>query len=193
MNATDNNTRRQQTDTAVGRAQAQVNQYVSELTALSQDPDTEQVVQTTCRAVREILFSALEHAPLTPTGVTRADVTLRRATSVAAHEAQQAARTAIECNITAANPHRSIEEHPHEWLHRIAPTLTAAAKALRDIYSSLLLASTESLREDQDTKPARQQAISLSNHVAAVLDTTTNTGAVRERMPSILERMPSIP
>ena len=185
MTAIDKNTRRRQTDKAVADAQARVNRYVSDLTAISQDPSPERVTEITVLTVREILFAALQHAPVTDTRHAQADATLRQAATIAALQAREAVHPAAACNITAHRPRRLVVERREEWVHRMAPTLTAAGQAVRDVYRAVLMACTDSLGRHADTKQARQQAVDLCAHVSAVIDAATNADAIRERMPAL--------
>lgn len=181
----DQQTRRQHTDRAIADAQGRVNQYLKELTAISGDPSPERTAEITVSAATDVLFSALQHAAVTDTGHTQADTTLRQAITLAALKAREAVSPTVDCNLTSNKPARLLLESQEEWLHRMAPNLTAAGQAVRDVYRAILVASTDSLRKRSDTKRAGQQAINLATHVSTVVDATTNLDELRTKMPPI--------
>ena len=180
-------TRRKQTDRAISDARARINRYSAELQAISKDPSQERLTEITVQTVREVLFAALQHAPLTDTSHAQADDSLRQAATIAALQAREAVHPTVECNINAARPRRLIAENQEEWMYRMSHTLSEAGQGIRDVYKAVLMACTGSIRRNFDTKEAGEQALSLASHVSAVIDTATNVDAVRERLPAVPE------
>ena len=175
---------REQTDHAISEARGHIRRYVAQLSQISTTHTQDQLTEITTQTVREVLFSALQHAPIKEIGHAYADTTLRQAASIAALKAREAVHPAVFCNITASRLHRHITESTADWLHRNAPVLQAAGQGIRDVYQALLMACTDALQYHQDTKPARQQAVDLAAHIRTVFDIVTNVEAVRERMPT---------
>ena len=189
--STADQTRRRQTDRAIADAQANVNTYVNKLKAIAQNPDAERITEITVTTVREILFTAIQHAPVTDTRHQQGDTSLRQAATIAALQARESIYPAVSCNMTAHRPNRSIMEGPEEWMHRLAPTLEAAGRTVRDVYRATLMGSTDALGRRNDTKAAREQAVALAAHISTVMDTATNIDAVRERMPALPDSPPT--
>ena len=175
---------RKQTDTAVRKARTHVARYVAQLSAISKNPTEDRVAEITAMTLTEVLFAALQHAPVKPAGHTNADITLQTAAATAARLARESISPVVSCNLNAARLHRQMTESTEEWLHRNAPVLQAGGQAVRDVYRAFMLACTDALQHHQDTQPARQQAINLAGHVTTVFDTVTNTEAIRKRMPT---------
>ena len=179
-----NSITRKQTGRAISNAQSEVRRYVKQLSEISTSPAQDRVAEITANTVRQVLFAALQHAPVKTTGHANADATLQQAASIAALQARGAIHPAISCNINASRLHKHITESAEEWLHRNAPVLQAAGQAVQDVYRAMMMACTDALQQHQDTKPARQHAVDLAAHVSTVFDTVTNIEAVRERMPT---------
>ena len=98
---TKNTIRKEQTGHAISEAQ---------LPEISTTPVQDRLAEITTQTVREVLFSALQHAPIKETGHAYADITLRQAASIAALKAREAVHPAVSCNITASRLHRHITE-----------------------------------------------------------------------------------
>ena len=175
---------KEQTGRAISEARGHIRRYVTQLSEISTTPAQDRLTEITTQTLREVFFSALQHAPIKATGHAYADITLQQAASIAALQAREAVHPTVSCNITASRLQRHITESTDEWLHRNAPILQAAGQGVRDVYQALLMACTDPLQHHQDTKPARQQAVNLAAHISTVFDTVTNVEAVRERMPT---------
>ena len=176
--------RQKQTDQAISEATDHINHYTTQLSNIAGTPDEELIVDITTQTVKQILFTALQHAPVTNTGSPDADRNLRQAASIAALQAREAAYPAALCNASTLRLKNITPEGRGEWMHRNAQTLQATGQAIRDTYRGMLMACTAGMGQDDVSRSARRQAVDLAAHVSTVIDAVTNIDAIRERMPT---------
>ena len=96
------------------------------------------MVDVTTQTAKNILFTALQHAPITNTGSPDADRNLRQAASIAALQAREAAYPAALCNVSTLLLKNITTEGRGEWMHRNAQALEATGQAIRDTYRGML-------------------------------------------------------
>ena len=186
INMTTNGTRREKTDRAITEARGHITRYADQLSNIAGAPLQELiVVDITTETIRQVLFTALEHDPVTITGHRHADCLLRQATSRAALQARDAIYPAAHSNISGLNLQNPTGQEPDDWMRLNAHALQATGHAVRDVFRAMLMACTAPLTHDENSKTARQQAVDLAAHVSTVMDTATNFDAIRERMPTL--------
>ena len=171
--------RQEQTDQAISEATDHINHYTTQLSNIAGTPDEELIVDITTQTAKNILFTALQHAPVTNTGSRDADRNLRQAASIAALQAREAAYPAALCNVSTLRLKNIAPEGRGEWMHRNAQALQATGQAVRDSYRGMLMACTAGLGHDDVSRSARRQAVDLAAHVSTVTDTVTNIGTIK--------------
>lgn len=186
---TKNTIRRVQTDRAITEARGHITLYTEQLPSLHAKHNGELLTDLITQTAKNVLFSALQHAPVTNTGHPWADGLLRQATSLATLQAREAVYPAAHSNVTGFGlqqpPGQEQEQEPDDWMRRNAQALEATGKAVRDVFQAMLMACTTPLAHDENGRTARRQAIDLTAHVCTVIDTATNVEAIRERMPTL--------
>ena len=171
---------KEQTGRAAAQARSHVERYARHLLLTSNTSD-EKITEITAQAARDVLFTALEQAPVTITGSAPVDQSLRQAATIATLQVREVIYPVALCNIAALK--LADMTAPGEWTRRNALVLQATGRAVRDVYRAVLTACTETLGQDESGKSARRQALDLASHVSTIIDVTTNIEAIREHMP----------
>ena len=159
---------REQTDRAITEARGHIVRYADQLSNIARAPLEELILDITTQTIRQVLFTALQHAPVTNTGSPDADRNLRQALSIAALQAREAAYPAALCNVSTLLLKNITTEGRGEWMHRNAQALQATGQAVRDSYRGMLMVCTAGLGHDDVSRSARRQAVDLAAHVSTV-------------------------
>ena len=182
---TNNAIRTEQTERAITEARQHIVRYADQLSNIAGTPLEELILDITTQTIRQVLFTALQQAPVTITGHHHVDSILRQATSRAALQAREAVYPAADSNISGLNLQTTPGQKPDDWMRLNAHALQATGRAVRDVFQAMLTACTAPLTQDENSKTARRQAVDLAAHVSTVIDSATNVDAIRERMPTL--------